>query len=73
MLTHLQAGENMEDIRQYWQSPSRVSELPKEERKRVTERFFELLAKDKTKNAEWRSKLMKERNQKLPQACGRGA
>jgi len=71
--THLQAGESMEDIRQYWRSPSLVSKLPKEERKRVTERFFELLAKDKTKNAEWRSKLMKERNQKLPQACGRGA
>jgi len=50
-----------------------MSELPKEERKKVTEEFFELWAKDKEKNEEWRSKFMKARNQKLPQAYGRGA
>jgi len=63
----------MDDIRQYWRNPSLMSKLPKEERKKVTEEFFELLAKDKAKNEEWRSKFMKARNQKLPQAYGRGA
>jgi hypothetical protein len=63
----------MDDIRQYWRNPSLMSKLPKKERKKVTEEFFELLAKDKAKNAEWRSKFMKVRNQKLQQAYGRGA
>jgi len=63
----------MDDIRQYWRNPSLISELPKEERKKVTEEFFELWAKDKERNEEWRSKFMKARNQKLPQAYGRGA
>jgi hypothetical protein len=61
----------MDDLRSYWHNPSRVSELSKEERKQIAQKFFELLEKDKEKNAEWRSKLMKERNRKLPQACGR--
>ena len=63
----------MEDIRVYWRNPSLVHSLSKEERKHVAEKFFELWAKDKERNEEWRSKFMKERNQKLPQACGRGA
>jgi len=63
----------MEDIRVYWRNPSLVHRLSKEERKQVAEKFFELWAKDKERNEEWRSKFMKERNQKLPQACGRGA
>jgi len=63
----------MEDIRQYWRNPSLMSELPKEQRKQIIEKFLELLAKDKEKNEEWRSKFMKARNQKLPQAYGRGA
>jgi len=50
-----------------------VAALPKEQRKQIVEKFLELLEKDKKKNAEWRSKFMKARNQKLPQACGRGA
>ena len=62
----------MEDIRFYWHNPWMVSGLSKEERKQIAEKFFELLEKDKEKNEEWRSKLMKERNQKLPKACGRG-
>ncbi|MFQ6064940.1 MAG: hypothetical protein ACE5L6_05625 [Candidatus Bathyarchaeia archaeon] len=60
----------MEDIRAYWQNPSLVHGLSKKEKKQITERFFELMAKDKEKNAEWRSKFMEERNKKLPQACG---
>ena len=60
----------MKDFRSYWQNPSRVSELSKEQRKQIAEKFFELLEKDKEKNAEWRSKFMKERNQNLPKACG---
>jgi hypothetical protein len=63
----------MEDIRQYWRNPSLVHRLSKEERKQVTKKFFKLLAMDKEKNEEWISKFMKERNQKLPQSCGRGA
>jgi hypothetical protein len=69
----LRVGEIMEDYRFYWRNPSVVAELPKEQRKRIIEKFLELLEKDKEKNTEWRSKFMKERNQKLPQACGRGA
>ena len=72
-LDMLRVGEMMEDYRFYWRNPSVVSELPKEQRKQIIERFFELLEKDKEKNEEWRSKFMKARNQKLPQACGRGA
>ena len=59
----------MKDIRYYWRNPSLAAQLPKEQREKVTERFFELLAKDKEKNAEWRSKVVKERNQNLPHTC----
>lgn len=72
-LDMLRVGDMMEDYRFYWRNPSVVSELPKEQRKQIIEKFLELLEKDKEKNEEWRSKFMKERNQKLPQACGRGA
>ena len=72
-LDMLRVGEIMEDYRFYWRNPSVVSKLPKEQRKQIIEKFLELLEKDKEKNEEWRSKFMKERNQKLPQACGRGA
>jgi len=63
----------MKDPRSYWQNPSLASELSKEQRQKMTDKFLELLAKDKEKNAEWMSKVMKERNQKLPQACGRSS
>jgi hypothetical protein len=59
----------MKDIRRYWQNPSLTSELSKEQREKVAEEFFELLAKDKEKNAEWRSKVVKERNKNLPRTC----
>lgn len=72
-LDMLRVGEMMEDYRFYWRNPSVVAELPKEQREQIIEKFLELLEKDKAKNAEWRSKFMKARNQKLPQACGRGA
>ena len=69
----LRVVASMEDYRFYWRNPSVVAELPKEQREQIIEKFFELLEKDKEKNEEWRSKFMKARNQKLPQACGRGA
>jgi len=72
-LDKLRVGARMEDYRFYWRNPSVVAALPKEQRKQIIEKFFELLEKDKEKNEEWRSKFMKARNQKLPQACGRGA
>ena len=72
-LDMLRVGVMMEDYRFYWRNPSVVAELPKEQREQIIEKFLELLEKDKEKNEEWRSKFMKERNEKLPQACGRGA
>ena len=72
-LDMLRVGVMMEDYRFYWRNPSVVAEMPKEQREQIIEKFLELLEKDKEKNEEWRSKFMKARNQKLPQACGRGA
>jgi len=46
----------------YWRNPSLTSELPKEERKKITDKFMELAAKDKEKNAEWFSKVMEGKN-----------
>jgi hypothetical protein len=61
----------MKKIRSYWRNPSLTSELPKEERKKITDKFMELPAKDKEKNAEWFTKVMKGKNKNLPHACGR--
>jgi len=61
----------MKKIRSYWRNPSLTSELPKEERKKITDKFMELAAKDKEKNAEWFTKVMKGKNRNLPHACGR--
>jgi len=61
----------MKKIRSYWRNPSLKSELPKEERKKITDKFMELAAKEKEKNVEWFSKVMKGKNKNLPHACGR--
>ena len=61
----------MKKIRSYWRNPSLTSELPKEERKKISDKFMELAAKDKEKNAEWFSKVMKGKSKNLPHACGR--
>jgi len=64
-------GESVKKIRSYWRNPSLTSELPKEERKEITDKFMELVAKDKEKNAEWFSKVMKGKNKNLPHTCSR--
>jgi hypothetical protein len=69
----LQAGESVKDRRTYWKNPSLASELSKEERQKITDKFLELLAKDKEKNAKWMSKVVKERNRNLPHTCARGS
>jgi len=64
-------GESMKKIRSYWRNPSLTSGLSKEEKQKIIDKFMELLAKDKKKNAEWLSKVMKERNNNLPHTCAR--
>jgi hypothetical protein len=61
----------MEEIRLYWRYPWLASELPKEEREKLTEKFMKLLEKDREKNVEWFSNVMKERNKNLPRTCAR--
>jgi len=61
----------MKKIRSYWRNPSLTSELSREEKQKITKKFMELLAKDRKKNAEWLSKVMKERNKNLPHTCAR--
>ena len=58
----------MKKIRSYWRNPSLTSELPKEERKKITDKFMGLAAKDKENNAEWFRKVMKGKNKNLPHA-----
>ena len=70
---HLQAGESMKRFRSYWRNPSLAYGLSKNQRQKLTDKFLELLAKDKEKNAEWMSKVMKERNKNLPHTCARGS
>ena len=63
----------MKKIRPYWRNPSLTSELSREEKQKITDKFMELLAKDRKKNAAWFSKVMKERSKNLPHTCARGS
>jgi hypothetical protein len=61
----------MKKIRSYWRNPSLTSELSREEKQKIIDKFMELLAKDRKKNSERMSKIMKERNKNLPHTCAR--
>jgi len=54
------------DPRVYWQQPKLASQLSKEQRKEITEKFLELVERSKKRNAERMSIIMKERNRLLP-------
>ena len=54
------------DYRYYWNHPELLMQLPWEQRKRVLEKFFELVEKGKEQNEKRMSKIMKERNERIP-------
>lgn len=56
----------MNDFRSYWRDPKLASQLSKEQRKKATEKFLELVEKSRKENTKLMSKLMKERNRALP-------
>ena len=51
-----------EDInyRFYWSHPSLISQLPEEQRKKVFEKFFELVEKGRKENNKRLNKIMKK-------------
>ena len=50
------------DYRFYWKHPHLISQLPEEQRKKVLEKFFELVEKSKKENDKRMSKIVKEMN-----------
>jgi len=59
-------NEEAVDYRLFWNNPWLISLLPKEQRKKVSEKFFELVEKGKDGNSRRMSMIMKERNKRLP-------
>lgn len=55
----------MNALRKYWRAPRLASQLSKEQRKKVTEKFLELVEKNKEEHAKRMSKTMRERNRLL--------
>ena len=54
------------DYRFYWNHPELISQLSEEKRKKVLEKFCELVEKSKGENDKRMNKIMKERNERFP-------
>lgn len=52
------------NYRFYWNHPRLISQLPDDQRKKVLEKFCELVEKNKEENERRNSKIMRERNEK---------
>lgn len=59
-------NEETVDYRLFWNNPWLISLLPEEHRKKVSEKFLELVEKGKDENSKRMSMIMKERNKRLP-------
>ena len=46
----MEKEEDINDFRLYWSQPSLAAQLSEEKRKRITEKFFDLLTKSKEEN-----------------------
>jgi len=57
------------NYRLYWNQPGLISRLPEEQRRKVVEKFFELVEKSKEENAKRNNKIIKERNERFPFSC----
>ncbi len=55
----------MNDFRKYWRHPSLASKLSDEQRRKLAEKFLELVEKNREKYAGQISETMKERNRLL--------
>lgn len=58
-------GKVMNDFRKYWRAPRLTSELSEEQRKKVTEKFLDLVEKSKEEDAKRMSRVMQERKRLL--------
>lgn len=56
----------MNECRKYWRDPRLASQLSKEQRQKITEKFLELMEKSKEENVIRMSKTMKGRIKLLP-------
>jgi len=56
------------NYRLYWNQPRLISQLPEEQKRKIVEKFFELVEKSKDENAKRMSKIMKERNGRFPRS-----
>jgi len=54
------------NYRLYWNQPRLISQLPEEQRRKVVEKFFELVEKSKEENAKRNNKIIKERSERFP-------
>jgi len=64
---HLEKYKRIPSYRRYWNQPNLIDtdkKLSKEQRRKVLEKFFELVDESKEENEKRNSKIMRERNEK---------